>query len=104
MNRFIRITAVAAALFAGASHAADLDLTLITDADTTIELATAEFASANTIATDGNAAFIVQDGGGGQAYISQTGSTNFAAIVQVVDDSISVILQSGDNNRALIVQ
>ena len=104
MNRLAKTFVVAAALFAGASHAADLDLTLITDADTTIELATAEFASANTIAADGNAAFIVQEGGDGQAYISQTGQTNFAAIVQVVDDSVAVILQSGDNNRALIVQ
>ena len=104
MNRFVRTTAVSLALFAGVAQAADLDLTLITDSDTAIELATAEFASANTIAADGNAAFIVQEGADGQAYISQTGATNFAAIVQVGDAAVAVILQSGDNNRALIVQ
>jgi hypothetical protein len=104
MNRFVKAIAVAATLFAGVAQAADLDLTLITDADSAIELATAEFAAANTIAADGNAAFIVQSAADGQAYINQTGATNFAVIVQQVDASVAVILQSGDNNRALIVQ
>jgi hypothetical protein len=104
MNRYAKTFVVAAALFAGGAQADDLALDLITDADTAIELATAEFASAGTLAADGNVAFIVQSASDGQAYINQTGEKNFAAIVQAVDTSIAVILQSGDGNRALIVQ
>ena len=104
MNRFVRITAVAVALFAGAAQAVTLDLDDVADATALIDLAEDEFATANTMALDGNAAFIVQEAVDGQAYIKQTGETNFAAIIQQVDLSLAVIVQSGDNNRAMIVQ
>ena len=108
MNRFVKTVAVAAALFAGAAQAADLDLTAAFD-DTAVALAAVnEFASPNTLATDGNVALIAQSGDLGQAHIFQdgTGTTNFAAIVQGTTSAsaIAVISQAGANNRAYIAQ
>jgi hypothetical protein len=108
MKKFVRINAVAAALFAGAAQAADLDLSLPFD-DTAVSLAAVnEFAAPNTLATDGNVALIAQVGELSQAHIFQdgAGTTNFAAIVQGTTSAsaIAVINQAGSNNRAYILQ
>ena len=101
--KFAAIAALSIILSAPAFAVTDFDMGTSAVAADAHALASAEFL-AHTLASDGNVAFINQEGASNLAAIDQMGATNFASIQQVNSSAIATIYQVGDSNRANVYQ